>query len=442
MKILSNLTIEPAFFIMSVSIALEQIATQQMVVLKSCKIDFNYTDEICNNLQSENYTEENAQISAEVRFSIFKILPIKLNYFQLANFNFYGLVIRNVFPAFFAFYLGAWADRFGRKPIFYLFLTATIISQIILVFCAVYFDSRKEWLFLASVPVTLAGGYAAWILAINSFLADISAPEDRAFRYGMLGLAWRAGEPLGSLAGAYLFEAGGFICVFSTTVVGTAFGGLVLVVMIWKYKWNPPKSATKKSAFNISLVLDAFKATFRKRKGPNRKYIMVLIAVSMFTLVPFYGEFAVIGYAYVFTRYKWEVKEFARYSTIMGTIDIVAQAIFIPLIRIFNLNEAWVMSFLFFTITTRHMVKAFAYDPWMYYLGSIIDCLGYYAVTINRAMTSLCVSQHDLGKLMAFYSALESLAPIGVGFIYSTVWNVSYNFNLYLYLTLHITFFS
>ena len=100
------------------------------------------------------------------------------------------------------------------------------------------------------------------------------------------------------------------------------------------------------------------------------------------------------------------------------------------------------MSFLLFTITTRHMVKAFAYDPWMYYLGSIIDCLGYYAVTINRAMTSLCVSQHDLGKLMAFYSALESLAPIGVGFIYSTVWNVSYNFNLYLYLTLHITFFS
>ena len=77
MKILSNLTIEPAFFIMSVSIALEQIATQQMVVLKSCKIDFNYTDEICNNLQSENYTEENAQISAEVRISIFKILPIK-----------------------------------------------------------------------------------------------------------------------------------------------------------------------------------------------------------------------------------------------------------------------------------------------------------------------------------------------------------------------------
>ena len=73
MKILSNLTIEPAFFIMSVSIALEQIATQQMVVLKSCKIDFNYTDEICNNLQSENYTEENAQISAEVRFSIFNI---------------------------------------------------------------------------------------------------------------------------------------------------------------------------------------------------------------------------------------------------------------------------------------------------------------------------------------------------------------------------------
>ena len=67
MKIFSNLTIEPAFFIMSVSIALEQIATQQMVVLKSCKHDFNFTEEICNNLQNETYSEENAQVSAEVR---------------------------------------------------------------------------------------------------------------------------------------------------------------------------------------------------------------------------------------------------------------------------------------------------------------------------------------------------------------------------------------
>ena len=297
------------------------------------------------------------------------------------------------------------------------------MSQIIIVICAIYFDSKKEYIYLAYVPSTLAGGYAAWTLAINSFLADISTPENRAFRFGMLGLAWRAGEPLGSFAGAYLLETGGFVCVFSSTVVGTAIGGVVLVVMIWKYKWDPPKNKAK-SAFSLSLIKDSFTATFRKREGPNRKYLFVLFAIALATLMPFYGEFAVIGYSYVFTRYNWQVTEFATYSTVMGTIDIVAQAIFIPLIKIFNLNEAWVMTVLFGTITTRHVIKALAYEPWMYYLASIIDCLGFYAIQINRSMTSVCVSQYELGKLMAFYSALESLVPIGVGFIYSTVWNV------------------
>ena len=66
-KILSNLTIEPAFFIMSFSISLETIATQQMAVLKSCKNDFNYPDEICNNLNSNNYTEQNKEVSQKVR---------------------------------------------------------------------------------------------------------------------------------------------------------------------------------------------------------------------------------------------------------------------------------------------------------------------------------------------------------------------------------------
>ena len=53
---------------MSFSISLETIATQQMAVLKSCENDFNYSDEICYNLNNETYQEQNAQVSAKVRF--------------------------------------------------------------------------------------------------------------------------------------------------------------------------------------------------------------------------------------------------------------------------------------------------------------------------------------------------------------------------------------
>ena len=58
-----------------------------------------------------------------------------------------------------------------------------------MIVCAYFFDSPKEYLLLSYVPGALSGGFAAWSLAINAFLADITEPQNRAFRYGMLYLA-------------------------------------------------------------------------------------------------------------------------------------------------------------------------------------------------------------------------------------------------------------
>ena len=55
-------------------------------------------------------------------------------------------------------------------------------------FIFLFTDSKKEYLLLAHVPTALSGGWAVWMLAMNAFVADITAPDDRAFRYGMLHL--------------------------------------------------------------------------------------------------------------------------------------------------------------------------------------------------------------------------------------------------------------
>ena len=273
---------------------------------------------------------------------------------------------------------------------------------------------------------------AAWMLAINSFLADISKPEDRAFRYGMLGLAWKCGEPLGNAVGGYLYETGGYNCVFSSTLCGTILGAIVLTVMIKKYQWNPGKLRNR-STLSLRLIKDAFVTTFRKRKGPNRKYITILLIVGVFTIAPMVGEEFVVGYPYVLKRYGWQVEENSRYKTIISVTELLAKAIFLPLMKIFDLNEAWIMTFLFCTITTRHIVKALAYEPWLYYLGSVIDCIGYYALNVNKSMCSSCVAQNELGKLMAFYSSVESLAPIVIGFVYKAVWKVHFTLKFSTY---------
>ena len=86
------------------------------------------------------------------------------------------------------------------------------------------------------------GGKAIWMLAINAFMTDITKPDERAFRFGMIHLASSLGRPLASPLGAYLLRTGGFLCVFSTTLVGIFIGAISLLLRIHKYKWNPPKS--------------------------------------------------------------------------------------------------------------------------------------------------------------------------------------------------------
>ena len=45
-------------------------------------------------------------------------------------------------------------------------------------------------------------------MSLNAFIADISEPDQRAFRMGMLHLAMALGRPLSPLLGAFLLETG------------------------------------------------------------------------------------------------------------------------------------------------------------------------------------------------------------------------------------------
>ncbi len=161
----------------------------------------------------------------------------------MTQFGVYKTLVGSVFPVFFAFYMGAWCDLFGRKLLFYIYLTARIVEQMIVIACAYFMMSAKEYLLLSSIPQALAGGYGVWILAINAFVADISPPETLAFRYGMLHLASSLGRAIAPPAGAQLFLTGGYVCVFTASLTGTCLGALYLVVRVASFKWTPKKSA-------------------------------------------------------------------------------------------------------------------------------------------------------------------------------------------------------
>src|SRR5687768_9647047 len=56
-------------------------------------------------------------------------------------------------------------------------------------------------------------------IAISSYIADSSVPRNRTWRLGIAEAFWTLGSPVGLFLGAYLFEQGGYLCVFSTAVL-------------------------------------------------------------------------------------------------------------------------------------------------------------------------------------------------------------------------------
>lgn len=87
-------------------------------------------------------------------------------------------------------------------------------------------------LFTVSLPHSFGGGNAVFHMAAFSYIADSSVPRNRTWRLGVAEAFWFLGSPVGLFLGAYLFERGGYLCVFATAVafhlVAVLYSGLIL----------------------------------------------------------------------------------------------------------------------------------------------------------------------------------------------------------------------
>ena len=299
---------------------------------------------------------------------------------------------------------------------------------------AYFMEWPKEYLlFSVNAPVALSGGYLAFSMGINAFIADISKPNQRSFRMAMIHFISSLGRPFGTQMGKWLFSEGGYVCVIGATVLGRLVGFVFLVIRLEMFNWKPVKKeigdAEKKSqpirkkhhALSPMHILDSVKTACKERPNNKRFYLWVYLLTMVTMVLPWFGE-GVIGYNYVMTRYNWGVDEYSDYKTVTEILDIVGQSICIPLLGYLQIRDSLLIPFLLSTIVARDFVKAFAEQSWMYYFGSAINIMGGYSFSAARSIVSKCVEPDELGKVFALLSSLESLVPIGMSQAYASLW--------------------
>lgn len=91
---------------------------------------------------------------------------------------------------------GALSDRFGRRPVILLSCLGLAVDFVFMALA-----NSLPWLFIGRV---VSGVFSASLTAANAYIADVTAPEERAKSYGIVGAAFGVGLVLGPVLGGQL----------------------------------------------------------------------------------------------------------------------------------------------------------------------------------------------------------------------------------------------
>src|SRR5439155_25196461 len=123
----------------------------------------------------------------------------------------------------FAPVLGALSDRVGRRPVILVSCLGLGLDYVIMALAP-----TVGWLFVGRV---LSGITASSFSTSFAYIADVTEPDERAGRFGLLGLAFGVGFILGPAVGGLLGGIGlraPFWAAGALSLVGAAYGWFVL----------------------------------------------------------------------------------------------------------------------------------------------------------------------------------------------------------------------
>jgi DHA1 family tetracycline resistance protein-like MFS transporter len=92
--------------------------------------------------------------------------------------------------------LGAWSDRFGRRPIILISCLGLGLDYIFMALAP-----TLRWLFVGRI---ISGITTSNVSTAFAYIADVTPPEERAKRYGLLGAAFGVGFVIGPAVGGLL----------------------------------------------------------------------------------------------------------------------------------------------------------------------------------------------------------------------------------------------
>jgi len=288
--------------------------------------------------------------------------------------------------------LGALSDRFGRRPVLLLGFMGLGLS---------FFGIAISTTLWGLIVVRTVGGAMQANAAIaNAYVADISAPEQRAKRFGllgaMMGLGFIVGPVLGGLLGAVNLHLPFYVA-----------GGLTLLNGLYGYFVLPeslPESQRKPFSWrSANPATSLHKLAQLKGVGP----LVGVVAFSglsqfvLYTVWVLYNNF----------KFGWGPEENGWSLAVVGIVAVLVQGVLMGrLLKIFPVQKLVIMGLV--SSVLAYTLWGAATEGWMMYAVIAFNLLGGTVAASVQSLISSAADSKSQGQTMGAVSALTSLTAV------------------------------
>ncbi len=288
--------------------------------------------------------------------------------------------------------LGALSDQYGRRPVLLLGFFGLGVN-----FFATAMATSLAMLLLARV---VGGAMQANAAVANAYVADITAPEHRARRFGMLGamqgLGFIVGPVMGGLLGSIDLQLPFFVA-----------GGLTMLNLLYGYFVLPESLAgDKRRAFHWSAAnpLTALRALAQlKTVGP----LVGVVALSGLAQFILYTCWVL----YTTFKFGWGPQENGWSLAVVGVVSVAVQGFLMGrMLKRFAPPRLAILGLV--SSTLAYALWGAATQGWMMFAIIAVNLFGVTVTASVQSMISSAADSRSQGQTLGAVSSLGSLMAV------------------------------
>ncbi len=297
--------------------------------------------------------------------------------------------------------LGGLSDRYGRRPVLLLSIAGVAANYLLLAWAP-----TLAWLFAGRV---LAGITAANVPTASAYIADISTPEERGRRFGLIGASFGFGFVIGPALGGVL----GDIDVRLPFEVAAGLAGLNLLYGVFVLPESLSPERRRPFSFKGANPIAAVRMLWA---DVGTRQIAIAWSCLWFAM----GAQQTVFVLSTSLRFGWTGAQNGAALAVVGVVSAVMQGFVVRRVfRVMGERRAAVVACI--SSALSYLVFAFAPSGAWFFVAIFVQGFGTLANPALRSLLSARAGPDRQGAAMGALTAVEGLTAIVAPLVAATL---------------------